>query len=309
MKLTFAFCTFNRARRLDRLVRTMRAQASPIPFEILAVNNNSTDDTPAVLNRLAAEPGAPLRVVTETQPGIVPSRNRAIEEALGSDILVFIDDDELPKPGLLAAVVSAISDEGAECVGGKVQVDFSEHPRPPWLEDDLLGFLAEVDHGSEAIWINDTNTPIWTANIAYATELFRSEPLLRFDPRYNRVGADVGGGEDGIMFRTLLDRGTRIRYRPDMKVLHAVDDWKLRRSYFLKLHYRAGVRCGRYQLPTYARTLFDVPPFLVSQLVRQFSRAIGMQLMQRPGSLRQAMNATNALGCLVGYRRRKHTQS
>src|SRR5262245_32610831 len=136
MFLTFAFCTFNRGDRLRALVAAMRAQQCPIPFDILAVNNNSTDDTLAILDSLVAEPGPKLRVVTETTQGIVPARNRAIAEGIDSDIFVFMDDDELPEPGLLAAAHAAIAVEGAQCAGGRVKVDFEHHPRPAWLGDE-----------------------------------------------------------------------------------------------------------------------------------------------------------------------------
>ena len=302
--LTVAFCTFNRADRLEKLVAALRAQRCPVPFEILAVNNNSPDNTLGVLAHLQCQPGAPLRVVIETAPGIVPARNRALAESLDRDILVFIDDDELPQPGLLDAAYDAIVNEEVECAGGRVEMDFTTIPRPAWLEDELAGFLAAVDHGPDAFWIQDASTPIWTANIAYNMRLFRNDPALRFDVRYNREGADIGGGEDAIMLRTLLDRGTRIRYRPDMGVLHAVEPWRLTRSYFLKLHYRAGLRQGKYQLPTYPTTFLGLPPFLVTQFVRQTAKAIFMQLSRRPGALRQGMNATYALGTLIGYRSR-----
>lgn len=302
--LTVAFCTFNRADRLEKLVAALRAQSCPVPFEILAVNNNSPDNTLEVLAHLQCQPGAPLRFVTETAPGIVPARNRALAESLDRDILVFIDDDELPQPGLLDAAFDAIVNEGAECAGGCVEMDFTTIQRPTWLGDELLGFLAAVDHGSEAFWITSAETPIWTANVAYDTRLFRNDPTLRFDVRYNREGADIGGGEDAIMLRNLLDRGTRVRYRPDMGVLHAVEPWRLTRSYFLKLHYRAGLRQGRYQLPTYATTFLGLPPFLVTQFIRQSVKAAGMQLSGQPGALRQGMNAAHALGTLFGYRSR-----
>lgn len=304
MILTFAFCTYNRAERLESLVAAMRAQRCPIPFEILAINNNSADATPEVLARLAELPGPPLRWVTETTQGIVAARNRGIQESLASDIMVFIDDDETPLPGLLEAAAHAILEEGAQCAGGRVDMDFSQHPRPTWLGDELLGFLAAVDHGKEAFWIEDTKTPIWTANVAYAMQIFRDAPDLRFDKRYDRKGNVVGGGSDAIMFRTLVERKIRIRYRPDMAVLHSVEPWRLRRSYFLKLHYRAGVRRGRYQLPAYPRTFFGLPPFLIGQFLRNGVAAIGMHMTRKPGALRQAMNATNALGCLAGYRQR-----
>lgn len=145
--LTFAFCTYNRRSRLETLVRAMRTQQCPVPFEILAVDNNSTDGTPGTLERLAGEPGAPLRWVTETEQGIVPARNRAIAESLASDIFVLIDDDELPERGLLEAAARAILDEGADCVGGPIRIDFTPNERPGWLGDELTGFLGALDHG------------------------------------------------------------------------------------------------------------------------------------------------------------------
>lgn len=306
MKLTFAFCTYNRADRLERLVATMRAQACPIPFEILAVNNNSTDNTLAILRRLATQPGAPLRFVTELSQGIVPARNRAIEEALTSDILVFIDDDELPKQGLLAAAYRATAVEGAHCVGGRIEVDFTAGRRPRWLGEDLLGFLGQAGHGGSAFWITDDSTPIWTGNVAYDLRLFRDDPTLRFDQRYNRQGHTFGGGEDVMMFRRLLKQGARLRYCPDMCVLHGIEPHRLRRLYFLRLHHRAGMLKGLHELPTYTRSLLGVPPFLLRQFISHGIRTLIMLLLNRPGTLRQAMNATHALGMIRGaYRRRR----
>lgn len=304
MKLTFAFCTYNRAPRLTALVRAMRAQSCPIPFELLAVNNNSRDNTAEILAHLAAEPGAPLRVVTETRQGIVQARNRALQEGLDADILVFIDDDELPEPGILEAAYHAIHTEGAHCAGGRVVVDFENHRRPGWLGDELLGFLAAVDYGPQAFWIADEKTPVWTANVAYDMSVFRTNPDLRFDQRFDRVGTPMGGGEDAAMFEQFLSRGLRIRYRPDMATRHLVEPFRLERSYFLKLHYLAGIRHGRYQLPDYARLILGFPPFLLAQLFKQIAVTGAHALSGRPGLLRQAMNASHALGLISGYRRR-----
>ncbi|OZA29543.1 MAG: glycosyltransferase [Hydrogenophilales bacterium 17-64-11] len=305
--LTFAFCTYNRADRLEKLVAAMRAQACPIPFEILAINNNSTDATAAILSRLERLPGPTLRWVNEPVQGIVAARNRGIAEALDSDILVFIDDDETPLPGLLQAAADAILNEGAACAGGRVEMDFTTTARPRWLEDDLLGFLAAVDHGPERFWIEDAGTPIWTANVAYDMRLFRDDPALRFDLRYNREGKDIGGGEDAMMLRALLDRKARIRYCPEMTVLHAVESWRLTRSYFIKLHYRAGVRHGRFSLPRYPSLRLGVPPFMLAQFIGHCGRTLKLALSGKPGLIRQAMNAAHALGSLQGYRNRSGT--
>lgn len=310
-RITAAFCTYNRAARLPALVAALRRQACPLPFDILVVDNNSSDDTPAVLARLAAETGAPLHHVRETTQGIPYARNRALEEclALGSDFMLFMDDDELPGDGLLAAAVDALDREQAQCAGGRVEIVFAPGQRPAWLDDELLGFLAEIDHGAEPFWIEDKRTPLWTANIAYRMAVFANDPGLRFDSRYNRQGHAVGGGEDAVMFRTMVERGLRIRYRPDMVVHHHVEAWRLRRRYFLQLHFVAGRRYGQFQTPDYARTLFGVPPFMLGQAAAHWLRTAALFVRRRPGVLRQAMNGMHALGMIRGRILRRRAAS
>jgi glycosyltransferase involved in cell wall biosynthesis len=309
MQLTFSFCTFNRAQRLEKLVAAMRQQTAPVPFEILAIDNNSSDDTPAILDRLKRLPGPPLRVATERKAGIVPARNKALEEARHSDILVFMDDDELPLPGLLEAACRAVWVDKAECVGGRVKVKFEPHSRPEWLTDDLLPFLAEVDYGSEPFWISDSTTPIWTANIAYDMRLFRDHTGLRFDHRFNRKGETAGGGEDEFMFHALLTLKARIRYEPQMAVEHFIHPSRLHRRYFLRRHFAAGRRKALYGEESYDRMIAGIPPFLFPQAARQLARTASLLFRGKKQWLRQAMNFTHALGLIAGhYTRMRATQ-
>lgn len=296
--LTVSVCSFNRAERLPGLVTALRQQECPIPFEILIVDNNSADNTQQVLAELAARPGASLRFVRETKQGIVPARNRALEESVKSDYMVFMDDDELPLPGMLSAAVDALEREGAECVGGAVNVPFVTGKRPGWLGDELLGFLAGIRYGDEPFWITDSSTPIWTSNAAYRMSIFSDG--LCFDTRYNRAGKSGFGGEDAIMFASLLERGLRIRYRPDMVVEHFAETWRLRRLYFLKLHYSSGLKSGFWSMEKYGREIYGVPPFMVTQALRHFGKAAMMWLLGKPGAVRQAMNCTHAIGVIVG---------
>lgn len=300
IKLSFALCSFNRAERLVALLPQMRAQACPVPFEVLVVDNNSTDETAAVVARIAATPGTPVRYVHEAEQGIPFARNRALAEALGRDFLVFIDDDEVPHPGLLEAAVHALTTGEARCVGGKVKVVFPPGRRPEWLVDDLLGFLAEVDYGDEPFWIKDRSKPVWTANVAYDMRLFRDDPGLRFDPRFNRRGHGVGGGSDAVMFHAMLSRGVPMLYSPLMVVQHHVDEWRLRRRYFLKLHFVAGRKFGQFHSGDYVRTVAGIPPFMVAQAGKHLVRTAAMFARREPGLLRQAMNGTYALGAIWG---------
>ncbi|HEY9099970.1 MAG TPA: glycosyltransferase [Thiobacillus sp.] len=305
--LTVSFCTFKRAHRLEKLVAALRAQACPIPFEILVINNNSPDDTLKVLSALQQQSGAPLRVVTESEPGIVPARNRALNESINQDILVFLDDDELPQPGFLAAAHDAIVNEGAHCVGGRIDIDYTPCTRPGWLDDEVAGFLGMLDHGTTAFWLDDDTRPIWSGNTAYSLPYFRERPNLRFDTRYNRTGDGVGGGEDAMMLRSLLALGAKIRYRPDMAVWHAVDPWKLNRRYFIHLHYQAGIRQAQFGMPDFPTSFLGFPLFMLRQLSKHLLSTLTLFLTGKPGLIRQAMNTSNALGAIVGYRRRTTT--
>ena len=299
--LTIAICTYNRSALLPGLVSALRAQLCPLRFDILVIDNNSNDATQDVLQQLAALPGATLHWVCETRQGIVHARNRAIAETATSEYLVFIDDDELPQPDFINAALDALSREGAECVGGRITVDFTTHPRPHWLEDDVLGFLGALDYGSQPFWIETAAAPLWSGNIAYRRALF-DRLGVRFDARYNRAGEGLGGGEDAAMFRTLLAVGARMRYRPDMAITHRVDVTKLRRHYFVRLHWLAGRKCGQFETQDYARAWFGTPPFMLIQALKHTGKALLMTVMRRPGALRQAMNAAHAWGMICGTR-------
>jgi glycosyltransferase involved in cell wall biosynthesis len=302
-RITIAVCAYNAAATLPGLVEALRAQACPIGREILIINNNSRDNTAAVVEKLAVQPGAPVRIVHETTQGIPYARNRAIVEALAvsSEYLAFMDSDELPTDGWLAAAVDALAREGAEAVGGAIEVMLPA-ARPRWLSDELLGFLGALEHGHVPFWIDSQATPIWSGNIAYRTALFADG--LRFDVRYNRQGRGVGGGSDGMLFRTLLARPTRMRYRPDMRIQHHVEDWKLKRRYFLQLHYLGGRKAGEFTNDDDTGGWLGLPPWRIRQACAQSAYALTRWLARDPNALRQAMNAAHAWGWLAGRRRR-----
>ena len=297
-RVTVAICSYNSASTLKSLVLELQNQSCSIPVDILVVDNNSTDGTRQLVNDLSVREGVSLRYVFESCKGIPYARNRAIAESLGSDYLAFIDADEMPETGWLAAAVDALSNEKADCVGGEIRVRLPFTPPPTWLTEQLSGFLGKLNHGSAAFWIRDASTPVWSGNIAYKTSIFSTG--LRFDVRYNRSGKGVGGGSDAMMFRQLLAQGFKIRYRPDMIIYHLVEREKLKRSYFIRLHYVAGKKFGEFQMPTYKKSLFGIAPFMIRQLLVQIGKALLMVLRRDADALRQAMNASYAAGTLTG---------
>ncbi len=98
-KLSIVVATYNRAPYLLRTLESLARQTlSPGLFEILVVNNNSSDNTPEVVAGFAgSHPQLQVRMVTETSQGISYARNCGIASSVGQYI-VFIDDDEEANP-------------------------------------------------------------------------------------------------------------------------------------------------------------------------------------------------------------------
>lgn len=264
--LTFAVCTFNRAFRLPLLLDKMSSQKCTEKFEILIINNNSTDNTEkVVLDKMRATAYPQIRLVNEYSQGIVFARNRAIEESVKSKYLVFIDDDELPHPGYLQAVVDSFCNNDVSVVGGRIYVNFENNTRPKWLNDDLLKWLANVDYGNEPFLVKDKSTPLWTSNIAYNTKIFHQG--LRFDKNYNRQGYAVGGGEDEIMFNNFIELKIPIMYQPLMITDHFVEPWRLTKSYFCRLFFTSGLKKGMFASECSSPCLLGVPRYIFRQLI------------------------------------------
>jgi glycosyltransferase involved in cell wall biosynthesis len=108
-----------------------------IDWEVVVVDNGSTDDTPGVLKSFAGR--LPLRNVVETRRGHSPARNRAVDTANG-DYLLWTDDDVIVEPGWLAAYADAFARwPQAAVFGGPIRARF-DPPPPKWLlRADLLG--------------------------------------------------------------------------------------------------------------------------------------------------------------------------
>jgi len=297
MFLTVALCTHNHA---DRLARTLadlaHVQSLSQPWEFLVIDNASSDTTSQFLATADWRPaGAEVRVIREEKLGLSNARNRALLEARG-DYLLFMDDDETPDPAWLTAYEQVMLVHQPDALGGRIEVLFEDGARPCWLQDELLGFLGKLDHG-EARWLTERATPIFGGNFAFRRSVF--ERIGNFDTRLGRQGTANIGGEDTEIYQRLLEHGCRVRWVPEAIIHHRIQTPKLRRSYFLDLHFRQGRMEGARKRGSQSR----LPPrYLVPQILRAYSRALAQRIRQGSAhSLRLEMNAAYFTGYVVGW--------
>jgi len=295
--ITVALCTHNHADRLQRTLEDLGKIISPShPWEILVVDNASTDETSRLLSETQWRPcGIPVRIVHEERLGLSNARNCAINEARGK-YLLFVDDDETPDPQWLRSYERDILAYAPDALGGCIKVVFEHGERPAWLKDELLGFLGYLDHG-EGCWLTDHATPFYGGNFAVRNEVFAA--VGNFDAELGRKGQINSGGEDTEFYRRLLARGFSVRWVPDAIINHRIRVDKLRRNYFLDLHYRQGLSAGSRKRSTHSRL---PPKYLVGQFGRATVKALRRRFVNgKDDSLRLEMNASYFLGYLLGW--------
>ena len=223
--LTIAIPTYRRPGAVVRAVRGALAQAAavgapPGAVEVLVIDNDSASSARAAVTALPAPGGAGLRYVVEERPGVAAVRNRALDEAAGRRLLVFIDDDEEPEPGWLAALLATFADTGPAAVAGLVVPAYESAP-DAWVR---AGAFFE-----RRTWPTGTVRPVAATNNLLLDLDFVRNRGLRFDEAFGATG-----GEDTLFTRRLVAAGGEIRWCDDARVRDHVPVARLGREWILR---------------------------------------------------------------------------
>src|SRR5947209_4387756 len=135
--ISVIICCYNSAVRLPETLRHLARQVVPasMPWEVILVNNASTDDTAEAAKKIWTELEAtlPLAVVPEPRPGLSYAREKGIAAAR-YDILVFVDDDNwLDENYVRVAHEKMCGNAAIGVLGGYIKAQ-CETPAPPWFE-------------------------------------------------------------------------------------------------------------------------------------------------------------------------------
>jgi glycosyltransferase involved in cell wall biosynthesis len=241
---TVLIATYNRAAFLDRTLQSVGglAVATGRRWEAIVVDNNSTDDTRAVVERHARAFPVPLLYLFEPRQGRSSALNAGIAAATGR-VIAMTDDDVRVEPGWLDAACDALAPEsGMGYAGGPVRPIW-EAPLPRWLDlarGDLWGTIAIQDHGAEPFVYEERRKVPLGANMAARRELFECAGTFRADLG-RTSGRLVLGQEVPELLRRAQTTGFRGRYVPAMQVHHHIPASRLTRRYFRRWWFGKGV--------------------------------------------------------------------
>jgi glycosyltransferase involved in cell wall biosynthesis len=244
-RVSVVICTHNRAERLGDAIGSVLAQDSAgVPFELLVVDNRSTDGTRDTVERFGGD--RRVRYVWEPALGLCHARNTGGREARG-EYIAYLDDDAVACAGWLQAIPAAfeaMADVGV--VGGRVEPIW-EAARPTWLSDDVALSLTIVDWSVTPTVITDVrNQWLVGANMAVRAKALRA--VGGFHPRLDRVGTRMLSSGDVYLQKQIMARGYRCFYAPAMAVRHAVPASRLTKRWFRRRYYSQGLSDAVMQL-------------------------------------------------------------
>jgi glycosyltransferase involved in cell wall biosynthesis len=232
---------------LAKALNSLAASTLPgsVEWEVLVVDNNSTDRTAEVVANASKQHPGRFRYIFEPQQGLSHARNAGVREARG-EVLAFTDDDVTVEPTWLYNLTASLHDGEWAGAGGRT-IPSEPFSPPNWLPlqgpyDMGAALAALFDLGPEPCKLK---RPPYGANMAFRKEMFAKYGLFRTD-----LGAspnrEVPGVDEDIEFGgRLMAAGERLRYEPSAVVYHPILEQRLRKSHFLGWFYDYGRAMAR----------------------------------------------------------------
>jgi glucosyl-dolichyl phosphate glucuronosyltransferase len=240
MKITVILCTYNRCQSLVETLEDVAASRleGSVEWEVLVVDNNSTDRTREVVEELSSRCPGRFRYLFEPQQGKSHALNAGVRESRG-DVLAFVDDDVTVEPTWLQNLTATLDGGKWAGVGGRTLLAGTFSP-PEWMtmegsdnHGDLLAALFDLGPGP-----CELNRPPYGVNMAFRREMFEKHGPFRTD-----LGPQPGSeirSEDTEFGRRLMAAGEKLGYEPSAVVYHPVHENRVQKSFFLRWHFDFG---------------------------------------------------------------------
>ena len=279
--VTVIISTYNRRDSLVRAVRSVLEQEAGTPrFEVVVVDNNSSDGTADALAELQAA-DVRLRYAFEGRQGLSYARNRGIGEAR-APIVAFTDDDVRVAPNWVSEIVRAFERHpDADFVGGRVLPAWPFDP-PEWLTPANWSPLALQEYPRPFRSHAGRQVCLVGASLAFRREVF--DRIGLFAVEFQRVEDGIGSTEDHELLRRLWAQGGQGVYAPEVVVTAEVQPERMTKAYHRRWYRGHGRFVARMERPMAsetprrraadATTLFSTPAYFYRSIVLKTARWI-----------------------------------
>ncbi len=292
--------TYNRADVLPQALASLLQQEPPgLRYEIVVVDNNSTDSTRAVVESFIARGCPNLRYLFEPRQGVAYGRNTGILTSK-TPIIAFTDDDVTVAPDWVITLKRTLDEHPEiDCVGGRVLPRWNR-AMPSWLTREHWGPLALLDYGDSPFYVTASKRLcLLTANAAFRRTVFSRIGL--FAPHVQAVKREVATEDHELLLRLWRSGGQGL-YAPPLIVTSDIASDRFTKAYHRRWHQRHGrftaIMHDEGTEQTRVGRVLGVPAWLYRQAIEGAVRCLGCLLR---GNLDRAFLHETRLRFSLGF--------
>ena len=240
--ISVIICCYNSSARLpETLAHLSRQKVDPgVPWEVLIVDNASTDDTARCARNLWPDSApAPLRIVSEPRTGQSYARLRGLAEA-SYEFLGFIDDDNwVAEDWLQIAWREMLAHSDVAALGSSSSPVFSAPP-PPWFHQVEVMYAITPKTWNVGDFTHSPGT-VWGAGMVVRRSAWLA--VREMDSPHlmsGRIKKSLAAGEDNELCYQLRLAGWKLWYQPKLHFQHFLPEGRLKWEYARRLFYGGG---------------------------------------------------------------------
>lgn len=229
MKLSVVIATYKRPKYLRNALESLCAQTADIQeYEVIVVDNNSKDETHAVVDEYKDKLN--IRYILETNQGVSISRNTGVNASI-SDYIAFVDDDAMVTSDWVKTAISIIETKDPDVFGGPIYPYYIE-AKPKWFKDE---YEIRI-HAKATNWM-------YSGHISGSNIVFKKQALFElggFNMDLGPKGAELSYGEETALVEKARAKGLKIYYSFELIVKHLVPGYKMNPYYHIASAYIHG---------------------------------------------------------------------
>ncbi len=272
--ISVVICTFNRATLLDKTLSSFLQQENldNISWELIVVDNNSTDNTKDVIEEKINVFNNKLIYVFEPIQGLNSARNRGVQESHGK-IVAFTDDDVVISRNWLNTIKRGFQKYNVDGLGGKV-LPIGDIKYPDWFIKDGLyrigGVLVERDLGEMVKTLKQNELLPIGANMSFKKEVFYKFGMFNLEKTYIAKKKPIWVGTDTWFIQRIIRQGAKILYLPDMIIYHPIPTERFNKRYLKNWYFNLGRSFISNKGKLRGRRFLGIPLYLYKQIVLSF---------------------------------------
>jgi glycosyltransferase involved in cell wall biosynthesis len=305
MDVSIVISTYNRCELLAGALRALLSQTpADIAYEILVVDNNSTDRTRPLVQGMATQNAGRIKYLFEAKQGLSYGRNAGIAAA-EAPIIAFTDDDVRVAADWVWHIKAGFEENpDIDFLGGRVVPRWPAEP-PPWLTKANWSPLALLDYGDHPFYVDSgKQLCLIGANFAFRRRAFEKVGLFKTD--FQRIKDGIGSLEDHEILLRLWQVGSRGLYLPELVATAEIEPNRMEKQYHRRWH----ASHGRFYAALHSEEVersklgkfFGVPAHFYRQALNDLGGWIGARVRRQPA---EAFTREVGLLYFSGFARRR----